>query len=725
MRGVAGQSVEIIKLILMSNFPPHRAARTTLRSADHARNSPPRRMRVRRLCGSLAAAFGCLASLGRAEDAPAPPSLAGASLEELMNVRVTTVSREESTIGLSPAAIFVITPEMIRRSGATSVPELLRMVPGLEVGHIDSSKWGVASRGFNTRFANKLLVQVDGRTVYTPINGGVYWDTVDYVLEDIERIEVVRGPGGSVWGANAVNGIINIITKSAKDTQGVLWSAGVGTEERAFTSFRFGGAVSDNLYYRVYGKWLEHDRGFNLGGDARDDWREGRFGFRLDWKPDRDDTITFQGDYYHGLLGRRDLRPSPETPPTFIRTNTEDEEPFGGDVLVRWTHELGKDSNWVLQTYYDYSDRRGTGGSFDFSVNTIDVDFQHQFPLGDRQKVIWGAEYRFTEIFWRGTGAGFDRGFAIGPNLEFVERNLFSAFLQDEIKIVDDRLFLTLGSKFEHNEITGFEVQPTGRLLWAPTPRQSVWAAVSRAVRTPTFLENDLRLATLPLTSGRDFFGQLRNNHDLNSEEVIAYELGWRAQATAALSFDAALFFNRYDQLLVSQPGLPTVDQATGALVLPLNTTNGEDADNYGVELAATWKVTDWWQLYGQYTYLRMNLHADRKLPPSSRAGAELVEKQNPQNQFYLRSSWDLPGHVAFDLVGRYVDNLAGFTPGIKSYATMDARLAWKPRQTLELALVGQNLFDNHHPELGTSPLVRSPLVEVERSIYGKVTVEF
>ena len=672
------------------------------------------------LCGGLAL---CAFGQSRAEVSTVTPGLAGASIEELMNVRVTTVSREESTVGQSPAAVFVITPEMIHRSGATNIPEILRMVPGLEVAHIDSSKWGVSARGFNTRFANQLLVQVDGRTVYTPVNGGVYWDTVDYVLEDIDRIEVIRGPGASVWGANAVNGIINIITKTAKDTQGMLWVAGGGTEERAFTSFRFGGAIGDNLHYRVYGKWLEHDRGFNLEGNARDDWRTGRFGFRLDWKPGTDDTITFQGDYYHSLLGRRDLRASLETPPTFIRTNTEDEEPSGGDVLLRWTHQLGKDSNWVLQAYYDNSDRRGTAGTFGFSVNTIDVDFQHQFPLGDRQKVIWGLDYRLTEIFWKGSANGFDQGLALGPDREFVQRNLFSVFLQDEIKIVQDRLFLTLGSKFEHNEITGFEIQPTVRLLWTPTKRQSVWAAVSRAVRTPTFLENDIQLGTLPLASGRSFFGQLRNNHNLNSEEVFAYELGWRAQATDKLSFDAALFFNRYDQLLVRQPGIPEVDPATRALVLPLNATIGEDADTYGVELAATWQIANWWRLYGQYTYLNMNLHADQKLPPSSRAGAELVEKQSPQNQFYIRSSWDLPGHVEFDLIGRYVDNLTGFTPRIKSYATMDVRLAWKPRENLELAVVGQNLFDNHHPELGTSPLIRSPLVEVERSIYGQVTI--
>ena len=657
----------------------------------------------------------------------AGPGLSGASMEELMNMRVTTVSRGEGTVGHSPAAVFVITPEMIRRSGALEIPELLRMVPGLQVAHIDSSKWAVSARGFGDRFSGKMLVQIDGRTVYTPVNAGVYWDTVDYPLEDIERIEVVRGPGASVWGANAVNGIINIITKPAKETQGGLVVGGGGSEERGFGTFRFGGKIGDHMQYRLYGKWFERDRGFNLQGDARDDWRQARSGLRLDWQPQSGDAITLQGDYYHGLAGRRDLRPSPGSPPSFIRTNTEDEESSGGNVLVRWTHDLGEDSNFVLQAYYDYSGRRGTNDTFNFSVNTFDVDFQHQLPLGDRQKVIWGASYRLTEIFWKGTATGFDNGFAIGPDRAFVQRNLFSAFLQDEFKVVDDRLFLTLGSKFEHNEYTGFEYQPTARLLWTPTKRQSAWASVSRAVRTPSFLENDLNITALPiiLAPGRALFPRIANNPDLGSEAVIAYELGYRAQATDKLSFDAALFFNRYDRLSVTTPGVAGIDPETGALVLPVNRTNGADADTYGVELAATWNITDWWRLNGQYTYLKMDIHADRKLPLTSRSGAEVAagEGKSPQNQFYVRSSFDLPGHLELDLIGRYADNLAGFTPGIRGYTTMDARLAWKPHKYLELAIVGQNLLDDHHPEFGTSPLVRSPLVEVGRSIYGKVTI--
>lgn len=659
------------------------------------------------------------------------------SIEDLMRVEVTSVSRQESTVGQSPAAIFVVTSEMIRRSGSTTFPEVLRMVPGLEVAHIDSSKWAVTARGFGERFAGKMLVQVDGRTVYTPINAGVYWDTVDYPLEDVERIEVIRGPGASVWGANAVNGIINIITKPAGDTQGTLLVVGGGSEERAFSTIRFGGKIGDHVQYRVYGKWFERDRGFNLLDDARDDWRHARAGFRLDWQPHSTDVITIQGDYFHGLNGRRDLRPSPGLAPTFLRINTEDEEASGGDLMARWTHDLGQGSNFVLQAYYDNSARRATNDTFSFSVNTFDIDFQHQVPIGERQKVLWGASYRLTDIFFTGSGAGFDNGFStgfgdgisLGLKSMSARRHLFSAFVQNEIEILPDRLALTLGTKFEHNDYTGFEYQPTGRLIWTPTKRQSVWAAVSRAVRTPSYIENDLNITSLPVSlgAGRALFPRTTHNPELGSEAVIAYELGYRAQATDKLSFDAALFFNKYDRLSVTSSVAAGIDPQTGALVRPAVHTNGGDADTYGAEWTATWNITDWWRLFGQYTLLKMDIHADRKVALAARPATETAagETKSPQNQFYLRSSFDLPGHFELDIVGRYVDNLAGFSPGIRGYTTMDARLAWKPRKNLELAVVGQNLLDDQHPEFGTSPLIRSPLVEVERSIYGKITWEF
>src|SRR5437667_283469 len=370
------------------------------------------------------------------------------SVEELMGVEVTTVSRRESTVGESPAAVFVITPEDIRRSGATTFPELFRMVPGMDVARIDNNKWAISARGFNDRFNGKLLVQVDGRTVYNPLSSGVYWDAVDYPLEDIERIEVIRGPGASVWGANAVNGIINIITKAAKDTQGGIFSGGGGTEERGFGAFRYGGTIGSDLYYRVYGKGFSRDRQFLRVGNPNDRWWGASGGLRLDWQVGERDSVTFQGDF---------LGPS-----------------------------------------------------------TSDGGFGVSFPPSPHRRP-----------------------------------QLFSAFVQDQLTLVEDKLSLTFGSKLEHNDHTGFEVQPTGRLLWTPTKRQSVWAAVSRAVRTPTLSEDGIGTRQLPsfpaALGGAPLFARLAGSPAFKSEELLAYELGYRAQATDRRSVDLALLYNAYD----------------------------------------------------------------------------------------------------------------------------------------------------------------------------------
>ncbi|MDQ3624575.1 MAG: TonB-dependent receptor [Verrucomicrobiota bacterium] len=618
------------------------------------------------------------------------------SLEELMSVpvmstTVSSVTRMESTLGDSPAAVFVITPEMIRRSGATSIPELLRMVPGVNVARLTSNQWVLSIRGFDNVLANKLLVQVDGRTVYSPIQAGVFWDTIDYPLEDIQRIEVVRGPGGALWGANAVNGVINIISKPAKETHGGLAVVGGGTEERGFATFRFGGQLGDDLHYRVYGKWFERDESFRFGGLAHDDWRSGRSGFRLDWTPASKDTVTLQGDWFSVVSGRGPL------------TDTESR---GVDVLARWTHKVGKDSQWQLQTYYDRFQQTARNGGIQFATDTFDVDFEHQFAIGHAQKFIYGLGYRLQKILVHGLEtAGVSP--AVLARIDDEPTHL-SAFLQDEIKLIDDRLFLTLGSKFEHNEFTGFEYQPSGRLLWTPSKNQSIWLAISRAVRTPDILEDSFDIRS-PATT-------LLPNRTLRSEEVIAYELGYRAQATEGLSFDTALFYNQYDRLSV----VTQLPPSAGSGIAPLQFTNGMHGETYGVEITATWKPADWWTLSGAYSYLKLNLHPDPKVPSALRRSAELPENQSPQNHFYIRSAFDLPGNLELDLIGRYVDTLPGFTPGIKSYLTLDARLAWKPNKNLEFAIVGQNLLDEHHPETGGS--VTSPPFEVERGVYGSVT---
>ena len=682
-------------------------------------------------CHALARWLGgvCVMALSivncRALDEVAAGSLAGVSLEELMDMRVTTVARGESTVGQSPAAIFVITPEMIRRSGATTFPEILRMVPGMNVAHIDGNKWTVSARGFNDRFGNKLLVQVDGRTVYNALFPGVYWADVDYVLADIDRIEVIRGPGASVWGANAVNGIINIITKSAKDTHGGLLSGGGGNEERGFANFRFGGQLGDNLHYRVFGKWAERDDQFSLEGRPNDQWITARTGLRLDWTPNARDTLTFDGGYFYVKPGNNQSFASP-LPPTFSISGIESEIARGGHALARWTRQLDAESNFVLQVYWDRLNHDSTKDFTHFHIETYDVDFQHQFPLGARQKVTWGLGYRFTNLFLGSTP--MDGGFVTNAEPQHRDTNVVSTFVQDEIALVPKRLSLTLGSKFERNDFTGFEYQPTGRLLWTPTARQSAWLAVSRGVRTPGFVPDELEFTLLPFTPGVPVFPRLTGNTGLKAEKLTAFELGYRAQATDRFSFDIATFYNVYDDLIVLTP--QDLVLIPGGAVVPLRQGNNMKGETYGVEVSAIWQVTDWWRLHGSYSFLQMELHAKTGGQNAVQIGAlngqaYVIEHSSPQNQAYVRSSFDLPGHVELDLIGRYVDSLAGFTPGIKSYIACDARLAWKPRENLEIAIVGQNLLDAQHPENGTNPQVRTPLVEIRRGVFAEVTLRW
>jgi iron complex outermembrane recepter protein len=654
---------------------------------------------------------------------------------------VNTVSRQESTVGKSPAAVFVITNDMIRRSGATSIPETLRMAPGVYVARIDANKWAISTRGFNNRFASNLLVQVDGRVVYNPIFNGVYWDTVDYVLQDIERIEVIRGPGATVWGSNAVNGIINIITKNSKDTQGLLVSAAGGSEDKGIASVRYGGVNDDDsLRYRVYGKWFERDRAFLPGGgfqlptptngtpfnQAKDDWRAGRSGFRVDWDATESDIVQLQGDIFQVNSARGDFRPLTMAP--FVVQNDEDEVSTGGNLLARWQHQMGDDSNWALQFYWDHFGRVSTKNFFKIRADTLDLDFQQQFPLSDRQKFIYGMGYRAVDTFFGGDG------FAIGTNLTPidsatpipVDRTLsrYAAFLQEEFTLVEDQIYFTAGSKFEHNTLAGFQYQPTGRLLWTPTERQSAWGAVSRAVRIPS-IRDDAIVSTgvtfPPLLPGQ--FNQSRGSPNLNAEDLMAYELGYRAQPTDAFSFDTALFYNVYNNLMVTRPAPAGVAGPAGTLIFPANNVNGMNAESYGVELATNYRLSETWRLQGHYSWLQMLVHSDPGIPHGVE---QSIEGSSPQNQVYLQSSWDLTKTVEFDLMGRYVEQLWGFPSAVPntvpSYISMDARLGWRPNDAWELALVGQNLLDSHHLEFGGNQFLSAPLIELQRGVYGMVT---
>jgi iron complex outermembrane recepter protein len=623
----------------------------------------------------------------------------------MLDTPVNTVERQESTVGKTPAAVFVITNEMIRRSGAVNVPDVLRMVPGLEVAQISSNEWAISSRGFNSRYANMLLVQIDGRTVYDLSFNGVYWDVQNLMLEDVERIEVIRGPGAAIWGANAVNGVISIITKKARDTQGVLLQGGAGTMERGFTNARAGGRIGKDLYYRTYGQWFERGQTMTQAdGQADDPWRQVRSGFRMDYDASRADAMTLQGDYYNGYSNS--LSSVASLDPPFMQTigNTH---VTGENIVYRWKHTTDEDSDWTFQSYYDRTQRHQEVVQFGVDRDLLDMDFQHRFPLGSRNDVIWGCGYRYTQDSFQNT-------FYQSVIPQNRTDHYYNYFLQDQITLMEDRWYLTAGSKFEHNPYTNFEFQPTVRLLWTPNNRQSIWGAVSRAVQTPARLTADGDFKLFPaVTQPVPGFVTLMGNPHLLSQELLAWELGIRTQSTERFSWDLAMFYNQYDKLRGAVTGtpypVPPSPQPPDYIVYPWNTQNGPYGESYGMELATNYKVNERWRLQCAYTYLRVFLRADPNIVQLYFPG------DSPVNQIYLQSSWDLGDHWQFDLTGRYVDSLFTVYGDIPSYIAMDTRLAWHDSKHLEIALVGRNLTHGYYPEFGSGSLVGP-------EVYGQIT---
>jgi iron complex outermembrane receptor protein len=638
-------------------------------------------------------------------------------MEDLMNLQVTSVSKRTQKVADAAAAVFVITQEDIRRSGATSIPEALRLVPGLQVARIDQNKWAIASRGFNGRFDNKLLVLIDGRSVYTPLFSGVYWNVQDVMMEDVDRIEVIRGPGATLWGANAVNGVINIITKKAKDTQNTVVSAGAGTEERAYGTARFGSTVGKTAF-RVYGKYFNWGPSLDPSGTtAHDGWDALRGGFRADWTPRGSDSLTLQGDIYQSKYGETLSVPSLNAP--YSSTFPNQGNYSGANLLGRWNHS-SEGSSMSLQMYFDNTTIADNSLFVDHQ-NIFDLDFQHQFHVGDSHQFVWGLGYR--SIRDRN-----DPSFSVSLQPNLVTLNHFSAFVQDEISLVDNRLRLTFGSKFEHNDFTGFEVQPNARLLWTLTPNQSVWTAVSRAVRTPALTEEGLRLNSAvipPLTPQNptpfpavvSVFG----SHQFQSEDLLAYEVGYRVQATNSFSADIATFYNNYSNLRTAEPGAPFLEgsPAPTDLVVPFVASNKMSGGTYGVELFGDWKVVPKWRLVGSYSYLQMDI---RKNSGSLDPTPDLPNGSSPRHEWYVRSSIDLPKHFEDDTTLRFVDRLPGLN--IPSYYSLDAHLGWRPVPQFELSIGGQNLLDNKHLEFIPDFINTAP-TQVKRTVYGSLTFRF
>jgi len=653
-----------------------------------------------------AATLLLLAGSSFAEDAPNVQSAEAykkMSLTELMDLDVTSVAKQPQPYGQAPAAIQVITGEDISRSGASSLPEAMRLADNLDVAQKNSHDWAISARGFNTALANKLLVLMDGRTVYTPLFSGVFWDVQDYLLQDIDRVEVISGPGGTLWGANAVNGVINITSKSAKDTQGLYVEGGGGSQLRDFGGVRYGGVLTSNVYYRVYGKYFDRDNEvFSDGKDASDSWNMGRGGFRIDAEPSLENKLTLQGDYYGGH----------ENVPTGGRANVS-----GGNLLGRWSHTFSEDSDISLQMYYDRTHLvdpipafvingfpLAAAGLLTDDLDTYDIDFQHHFHLASWNNIVWGLGYRFTHEVDQNAPA-----LALLPPT--LDHDLFSAFVQDEITLRDN-LFLTLGTKIEHNDYTGVEVEPSGRLQWNVTQKQMVWAAISRAVRTPSRIDRDLSQPGpgAPLVI-------LKGNPDFESETVIAYELGYRAQPTAKLETSLSAFFNDYDHVR------STVTNSGNAFGIPFFFQNNVSGQTYGFELSVNYQLFGWWRLHGGYDLLKEDLDVK---PGKFDLNHALNETADPQHQFSIRSSMDLPENISFDAGLRWVDELhnnSGATVGtVPSYFELDARLAWRPVKSLELSIVGQNLLHDQHPEYGYPTPGRE---EIVRSVYGKISWEF
>lgn len=654
-------------------------------------------MRGYRVCTVLG--LGALAGAIQAAEVDALKKL---SISELTQIEVTSVSRAEEPLGGAAAAIVVVTSQDIIRSGALSIPEILRGLPGIHVARRNANSWAVASRGFSSINSEKLLVLSDTRSIYTPLFSGVQWDVQNYVLEDIDRIEVIRGPGATQWGSNAVNGVINITTKSARDTQGLLLGLGGGTEERALLTVRNGGRVGDSGFYRVYGQYTERDASQLADPSSPDDWHMAHLGFRADWAHGERSDLTLQGDWYEGQIGQIGPavtvigRPGPPPP---LRARVR-----GGNLLGRWTHTTGSGSRVVLRGYFDRTVRNDP--SFHDRLNTFDLDLQHQMAL-NRHELAWGLNIRRTSNTNRQKVV-----FAVDPPR--ANDALYSGFVQDRIAI-GEAASLTLGTKLEHNDFSGFEVQPGARFAWQLPHGQTLWAAVSRAVRVPTRLERDVLIEVTPPGSDPAYY--LFGNDDFESESLLAWELGYRRQVSSRLAFDVAAFLNEYQDLASLELGDPLVEPGSGRTIFPVLNRNLGDGRAAGAELLVNFAPLEGWQLTATYSFF------DLEIEPN---GADLnrgeyFDGATPRHQFGLRSSLDA-GSLRLDGFLRRVGAIRREPQivdgtGLPGYTELDLRAAWLWRR-FEFALVLRNLLHEHHVEFGSAQQRGG----IERSIRAQFT---
>jgi iron complex outermembrane receptor protein len=664
-------------------------------------------------------ARGCVAialSLGLVIVSPAqtppPRDLTQFSLEDLMNVQVVSVSKKEQKLAKTGAAIFVITQEDIRRSGATNIPDLLRMVPGVDVARVDHSTWAISIRGFNGVYANKVLVLIDGRSVYHPAYSGVLWYAQDVPLEDLERIEVIRGPGGTVWGANAMNGVINVITKNASDTPGGLIVAGGGSDEQAEGLIQYGGKIGQSGNYRVNGSYSNLGKsGAASSAQPADSKRMEEGGFRSDWNLTPRDLLTVQGEIRLVDGGQTitgvTLHGAPAMA-TFGEPTGDDD----GNLLARWTHRYLNGSDMSLQIYYDQS-HVFTNEANDW-VSIGNIDFQHHLSVGSHNDVVWGLSYRVDANRFAGSDV-----ITLNP-LQRTD-SLYSAFVQDEISITKN-LSLTLGSKFEHNDYTGFEIEPSAQLVWAPTTHHTFWASAAKAIRQPSNIDAGLQAisAVVPLAQGAIGLVTVSGSPNTKVEQLRDFEVGYRAQINRRLSLDVTGFLSFYKNLETSEPQIPyfTLSGGFPHFVIPLIYDYKAHAQSYGLEAFATWNATDRWKLSPSLTML--NLSAMRN-PSSQDSTISLLAGYSPRRIYQVRSFVNLGRSFEWDQTIGYTGSLA--TGNIPGYVRLDIRFGWRVGEFTEFSITGQNLLEPRHAEFPDFQLIDHMLDQ--RSVFGKITWRF
>ncbi|TAL03891.1 MAG: TonB-dependent receptor [Rhodospirillaceae bacterium] len=635
---------------------------------------------------SYAALFAGITSLTamstidvRAADADGLNSVAeisALSIEELGNIQVSSVSKTAQPLSTAPAAIYVITQDDIARSGATRIPEMLRLAPNLDVAAAGSSAYAISARGFNGTLANKLLVLIDGRSVYTPLYGGVYWDMQDVMPEDIDRIEVISGPGATLWGANAVNGVINITTKKSSDTQGGILTLGAGNLERS-ASLQYGGSLSDDASYRVYAKGYEHQSTITAAGkNSHDGWRVPQGGFRFDWSPEND-LITVQGDIY---------RASEDQPAA------SDQIESGHNLTTRWEHHFASGSVVQIQAYYDRAQRFDNNGGF--ALDTYDVDVQHSFKFGTWNDIVWGGGYRVNHDQIRNAVA-----FQIQPDTRTL--SLGNAFVQDSIALAKS-LKLTVGLKLEDEEFTGLEALPSARVSWQVNDKALIWSAVSRAVRAPTRFDRDVVEKLGPIVF-------LMGGADFQPETLMAYELGTRVEASSRLSFSISTFYNVYDSLR-------SIEANPVTHFLPLVWGNLMAGKVYGMEAWASYQINNWWRVSGGFNVQHENLGFK---PGSSGLGGIQQAGNDPDHQISLRSSMKITDDILFDADVRYVSALPN--PVVPAYVELNGRLGWKPTKYMEISISGNNLLHRYYREFNGGPTA----VEMARSVFVETRWSF